>query len=129
VYRALEKNPVPPALPIDMIPLSKRRNVHGVIPASILPGAVPVLPGALGQMPQAGMHGALHPAGVASPLLNPVTAKWVVTPVEKAKYDELFRQTDTDMDGLVNGLEIKDILLQTGLPQPTLAHIWLVVHI
>lgn len=28
------------------------------------------------------------------------------------------------MDGFVSGLEIKDVFLQSGLPQAVLAHIW-----
>jgi len=53
--------------------------------------------------------------------------KWVVTPVEKAQYDEMFVRADTDRDGFVNGAEIKDIFLQSGLPQRVLAHIWFVL--
>lgn len=29
-----------------------------------------------------------------------------------------------DMDGFVSGSEIKDVFLQSGLPQGVLAHIW-----
>lgn len=53
-------------------------------------------------------------------------AKWVVTAVEKAQYDEMFTRADTDRDGFVNGAEIKNIFLQSGLQQMVLAHIWLV---
>jgi len=53
--------------------------------------------------------------------------KWVVTAAEKAQYDEMFTRADTDRDGFVNGAEIRDIFLQSGLPQMVLAHIWLVV--
>uniref|UniRef100_A0A3B3S1A6 Epidermal growth factor receptor pathway substrate 15 n=1 Tax=Paramormyrops kingsleyae TaxID=1676925 RepID=A0A3B3S1A6_9TELE len=49
---------------------------------------------------------------------------WVVTPTEKAKYDEMFTKTDADMDGLVSGPEVRDIFLKTGLPSTTLARIW-----
>ena len=51
---------------------------------------------------------------------------WVVTPAEKAKCEEMFIKIDTDMDGLVNGVELREIFLQSGLSQPVLAHIWLV---
>jgi len=54
-------------------------------------------------------------------------AKWVVTAAEKAQYDDMFTRADTDRDGFVNGAEIKDIFLQSGLPQMVLAHIWLVL--
>lgn len=51
-------------------------------------------------------------------------AQWVVSPADKAKYDELFSKTDGDMDGLVSGPEVRDIFLKTGLPSATLARIW-----
>nr|XP_044625230.1 epidermal growth factor receptor substrate 15 [Equus asinus] len=51
-------------------------------------------------------------------------AVWVVSPAEKAKYDEIFLRTDKDMDGFVSGLEVREIFLKTGLPSVVLAHIW-----
>lgn len=54
----------------------------------------------------------------------PTTLQWVVSPADKAKYDELFAKTDGDMDGLVSGPEVRDIFLKTGLPSATLARIW-----
>ncbi|KAG7266274.1 hypothetical protein CRUP_005889 [Coryphaenoides rupestris] len=51
-------------------------------------------------------------------------AVWVVSPADKAMYDELFSKTDGDMDGLVSGPEVRDIFLKTGLPSATLARIW-----
>ena len=56
------------------------------------------------------------------------SSKWIVSPAEKAQYDEMFVRADTDMDGFLNGAEIKDIFLQSGLPQLVLAHIWSVMH-
>ncbi|VTJ59026.1 Hypothetical predicted protein [Marmota monax] len=75
VYSALEKEPVPMALPPALVPPSKRKT-------------------------------------------------WVVSPAEKAKYDEIFLKTDKDMDGFVSGLEVREIFLKTGLPSTLLAHIW-----
>ena len=49
---------------------------------------------------------------------------WVVSDADKAKYGALFLQADMDRDGYVSGLEIKDVFLQSRLPQPILAHIW-----
>ena len=45
---------------------------------------------------------------------------------EKSKSDLVFATIDTDRDGYVNGLECKDVFLQTGLSQNILAHIWFV---
>lgn len=50
--------------------------------------------------------------------------QWVVSPAEKAKYDEIFLKTDKDNDGFVSGLEVREIFLKTGLPSTLLAHIW-----
>ncbi|XP_037058689.1 epidermal growth factor receptor substrate 15 isoform X3 [Peromyscus leucopus] len=55
-------------------------------------------------------------------LLSPL--QWVVSPAEKAKYDEIFLKTDKDMDGYVSGLEVRETFLKTGLPSALLAHIW-----
>ena len=49
---------------------------------------------------------------------------WVVNAGERLRYNALFKQTDTDLDGFVSGVEIKNVFLQTGLPQNILAHIW-----
>ncbi|XP_058408372.1 epidermal growth factor receptor substrate 15 isoform X5 [Diceros bicornis minor] len=51
-------------------------------------------------------------------------AVWVVSPADKAKYDEIFLRIDKDMDGFVSGLEVREIFLKTGLPSTILAHIW-----
>ena len=51
-------------------------------------------------------------------------ASWVVTAAEKVQYDDMFVKADLDKDGFVNGIEIKDIFLQSGVPQNVLAHIW-----
>jgi len=60
-------------------------------------------------------------------LIQMTGGKWVVTAAEKAQYDDMFTRADTDRDGFVNGAEIKDIFLQSGLPQMVLAHIWSVL--
>lgn len=50
--------------------------------------------------------------------------QWVVNPVDKMKFDQMFKIADTDMDGFVSGDKIRSIFLQSGLPNTTLAHIW-----
>lgn len=49
---------------------------------------------------------------------------WVVTANDKLRYDEIFRRSDIDRDGLVSGLEIKDVFLKSDIPQAFLAIIW-----
>merc|ERR1719232_289951 len=62
-----------------------------------------------------------RPAGAVSSVQ---AVPWVVNAGDRLRYEALFKQTDSDKDGFVSGVEIKNLLLQTGLPQNILAHIW-----
>ncbi|TRY88642.1 hypothetical protein DNTS_025673 [Danionella cerebrum] len=112
VYRALESEPVPMSLPAALIPPSKRKK-----------SATPVMP----LLPSPAPHkerASTHPSGSKTLPAKSTSPQWVVSPADKAKYDEIFSKTDTDMDGLVSGAEVRDIFLKTGLPSATLARIW-----
>uniref|UniRef100_A0A673MSN8 Epidermal growth factor receptor substrate 15-like n=1 Tax=Sinocyclocheilus rhinocerous TaxID=307959 RepID=A0A673MSN8_9TELE len=112
VYRALESEPVPMSLPAALIPPSKRKTIA-------TPPVMPLLPSPA----QHKERGSAHSGSKTLPA-KPTPPQWVVFPAEKAKYDDLFAKTDSDMDGLVSGAEIRDIFLKTGLPSATLARIW-----
>uniref|UniRef100_A0A8C6PZP9 Epidermal growth factor receptor pathway substrate 15 n=1 Tax=Nothobranchius furzeri TaxID=105023 RepID=A0A8C6PZP9_NOTFU len=116
VYRALEGEPVPMSLPPPLVPPSKRKK-----PA--IPPGMPLLPSPPSVKDSRSSHVASksvpHP-----PKPTPAPVPWVVSPADKAKFDELFNKTDGDMDGLVSGAEVRDIFLKTGLPSATLARIW-----
>ncbi|KAG5848031.1 hypothetical protein ANANG_G00132530 [Anguilla anguilla] len=43
---------------------------------------------------------------------------------DRGRYDELFLKLDSDLDGLVGGAEVKEVFMQSGLPQTMLAHVW-----
>ncbi|XP_069505275.1 epidermal growth factor receptor substrate 15-like 1 isoform X3 [Ambystoma mexicanum] len=128
VYRALEKEPVPSALPQSLIPPAKRKKTH------VFPGAVAVLPASpppkdsLRSTPSHGSVNSLNSAGSLSPKhsVKPVqpVANWVVPAADKLRYDDIFLNTDLDKDGFVSGHEVKDIFIQSCLPQNLLAHIW-----
>ncbi|XP_054278220.1 epidermal growth factor receptor substrate 15-like isoform X2 [Macrosteles quadrilineatus] len=51
-------------------------------------------------------------------------APWVVSAEERQRYDVMFHHADVDKDGFVSGHEIKNVFLQSGVPQQVLAHIW-----
>ncbi|XP_065811973.1 epidermal growth factor receptor substrate 15 isoform X3 [Labrus bergylta] len=128
VYRALEGEPVPMSLPPPLVPPSKRKKPS-------VPPVMPLLPSPPSVKDSRSSHScpktippppkpAPAPAPAPAPVPKPAAAPWVVSPADKAKYDELFSKTDSDMDGLVSGPEVRDIFLKTGLPSATLARIW-----
>uniref|UniRef100_UPI003AAFC371 epidermal growth factor receptor substrate 15 isoform X2 n=1 Tax=Centroberyx gerrardi TaxID=166262 RepID=UPI003AAFC371 len=122
VYRALEGEPVPMSLPPPLVPPSKRKKPSA-------PPVMPLLPSPPSAKDSRSSHSGAktmpHPPKPApAPAPTPAAAPWVVSPADKAKYDELFSKTDGDMDGLVSGPEVRDIFLKTGLPSATLARIW-----
>ena len=61
---------------------------------------------------------------VLQPTQRVEAVPWCVNSGERLRFNNLFKQTDTDGDGFVSGVEIKNVFLQTGLPQNILAHIW-----
>ncbi|KAM4722017.1 epidermal growth factor receptor substrate 15 [Rhinophrynus dorsalis] len=114
VYSALEKEPVPMSLPPALVPPSKRKATSS---ATSLP-IIPPLP----MPPSKEPRHSLPPVGIL-PTKAPVT-QWVVSHADKTKCDEIFLKLDKDLDGLVSGLEVREIFLKTGLPSALLAHIW-----
>ncbi|KAM3603980.1 uncharacterized protein V6R79_004798 [Siganus canaliculatus] len=138
VYRTMEKEPLPTALPASLIPPSKRKKVAGA-----LPGAVAVLPAMSGLMTGSSpLNESLRstpPLSNASLLStnsvnlspkhsfkssSPPAVNWVVPVADRERYDELFKKTDLDNDGLVNGTEVIEIFMQSTLSQTMLAQIW-----
>ncbi|CAH2310818.1 epidermal growth factor receptor substrate 15 isoform X1 [Pelobates cultripes] len=114
VYSALEKEPVPMSLPPALVPPSKRKPIQ----SAASPPIIPPLP----MPPSKEPRHSLPPVGIL-PTKAPA-AQWVVSNTEKTKYDDIFQKLDKDMDGLVSGVEVREIFLKTGLPSGLLAHIW-----
>lgn len=107
VYKALEKYAIPATLPPELLPPEKRKGST--------PAPVPLLSRSLdGIKPEP-----TKPVQTVQP-----TLPWVVSADEKNKSDALFLKSDVDKDGFVSGQEIKDVFLQSRVPQPVLAHIW-----
>uniref|UniRef100_A0A671LM42 Uncharacterized protein n=1 Tax=Sinocyclocheilus anshuiensis TaxID=1608454 RepID=A0A671LM42_9TELE len=141
VYAAREKEPVPSTLPTALIPPSKRKKIAGD-----LPGSVPVLPSSpfllkenlrptpvLSKSPL-GSSTNLSPSN-SFKLSTPTPPQpqthtqassdhWVVQAEDREQYEEIFELADSDFDGMVGGGEVKDIFMNSRLPQSVLAHIW-----
>ncbi|XP_043089391.1 epidermal growth factor receptor substrate 15-like 1 isoform X2 [Puntigrus tetrazona] len=141
VYAAREKEPVPSSLPAALIPPAKRKKIAGA-----LPGSVPVLPSSPFLLkenlrPTAALS--KSPLGSGSNLSPTSSFKrstptppqpqthtqassdhWVVPTEDREQYEEIFDLADSDFDGMVGGGEVKDIFMNSRLPQSVLAHIW-----
>lgn len=122
VYKALDRRAIPSTLPKELQKgYLKQEDISGGFVANfemagnIVPVA-PVIPAP--SRPPA--------PGAAVPALAPPSAggDWVLSTVEKLKYQELFEKCDLDRDGMVSGAEIKDVFLKSGLQTQLLAHIW-----
>lgn len=121
VYKALEKHAIPNTLPPELLPPEKRKDST--------PSTVPILSQGLDGIkqeapPPVPMQPTLQAAVKMPPQPIQPVIPWVVTPDEKAKSDALFLKSDIDKDGFVSGQEIKDVFLQSGVPQLVLADIW-----
>ncbi|KAL7305666.1 hypothetical protein TKK_0001924 [Trichogramma kaykai] len=120
VYKALEKNTVPNVLPSELL---ENRAAPPIVPVqdpiTFEPKPIkPPMPAAPAIPPIASIP--------AIPIIPPVPTKsdWIISAEEQRAANELFSKADRDMDGFVSGAEIKDVFLQSGLPQTVLAHIW-----
>ncbi|ODN05502.1 Epidermal growth factor receptor substrate 15-like 1 [Orchesella cincta] len=128
---------IPPVLPTDAIN-SLRQRINGgspqVRPPTVMsppPVVMPLVPPPKPEVPVAPivpLSKSVEPIVSAAPPVippsAPIQSQWIVTSDDRVKFSALFGQTDKDSDGFVSGIEIKDIFLQSGVPQPMLAHIW-----
>lgn len=106
----------------------------GPTPPPIVPPIVPPLPSITTRIPPIGgpanvlVNNAIIPSDPLIPIGAPASMAgnidWVVTANDLRRFEIMFRESDTDKDGLVSGLEVKSIFLKSGVQQKILAHIW-----
>lgn len=119
VYKALEKYAIPSTLPPELLPPVKRKTSTPLGAPLLTRGLDGIKSNMAQSVPPQPLQPVIKPVQSVTP-----TVPWVVTPDEKSKSDALFIKSDVDKDGFVSGQEIKDVFLQSGVPQPVLAHIW-----
>jgi epidermal growth factor receptor substrate 15 len=131
VYKALDSRAIPSSLPKELQkPQAKQQTTNDSFggdfvanfPTDIVPVAAPVIPAIPSRPPVPVVAAAAVPLIPLAPSGHP--NEWVLSTIEKLKYQEVFERSDLDKDGLVSGVEIKDIFLKSGLQQNMLAHIW-----
>ncbi|XP_061933262.1 epidermal growth factor receptor substrate 15-like 1 isoform X8 [Apis cerana] len=120
VYKALEKYAIPSVLPPELMPPGKRKDSTVPISKSSAPmSVITTVPPPIPPLPN--VSSMKNMTGLDTTKIN---MQWVISSEDQIAADKLFLQADLDMDGYVSGIEIKDVFLQSGLPQTVLAHIW-----
>ena len=93
-----------------------------------------MMPATSGMMPQASMPSQMGAQPVAPPTsattpvssgaATPAAVEWAIPQMTRTKYMATFSQTDRGRTGFLAGVQARNILLQSGLPQNVLAQIW-----
>ncbi|XP_015433947.1 PREDICTED: epidermal growth factor receptor substrate 15-like 1 isoform X2 [Dufourea novaeangliae] len=119
VYKALEKYAIPSALPPELMPPGKRKDITIPVSKSPAPIGMTTAPPPIPPLPNVSAVQSMAGLDMAK-----TSVQWVVSAEEQIAAEKMFLQSDLDMDGFVSGIEIKDVFLQSGLPQTDLAIIW-----
>lgn len=147
VYMALGKKMIPAGLPVELQrPKEPIKSSGGFdsdaggfvanFPTDIAPPPVvptlprpsPALPPLIPPLPRPAMsqqpvqQTTLIPTDLL--IQTAPTVDWVVSLPDRQRFDIMFKRSDLDNDGLVSGMEIKDVFLQSGIPNLCLAQIW-----
>ncbi|XP_037820712.1 intersectin-1 isoform X4 [Lucilia sericata] len=129
-----------PAVPMmpGMVPgvVPGMPGVPGVMPTAAVPGIPPPVPAApkLVTPPTANEPKVTPPTSnppsrsmsisERAPSLESPQAEWAVKAPAKRKYTQVFNATDRNRTGYLTGVQARGILVQSKLPQATLAQIW-----
>ncbi|KAG4075354.1 hypothetical protein HA402_003145 [Bradysia odoriphaga] len=136
VYQALDKKAVPSILPNELqrsnLEPQKPGNDDGSFvanfPSNIAPPPVPPLPASIPKMtripPTVPNVAPLISTDIDLLTTSPPAVDWVVSAADQQRFGQMFKNCDLDHDGLVSGMEVKDVFLQSGIPQLCLAKIW-----
>ena len=63
-------------------------------------------------------------SGASTPVQLHAAADWAVPQAARAKYTAQFQNTDRARTGFLAGVQARNILVQSQLPQQTLAQVW-----
>lgn len=120
---------LPNTLPAGFYQAAARRGAPPPPGSRVAPGVAAV--------PRQFSGGAVGPPRTQSPLARPPTygtpppmsaqttgPQWLITPQEKAKYDQFFSTVDTQHKGIVTGEQAVRFFSDSGLPEDTLASVW-----
>ena len=85
---------------------------------------MPQQPMGMGHMPMQQQQMGMMQAQAQQAMIQAPVIDWPIPDTTKVKYANLFAQIDKTRTGFVAGAQARGVLLQSGLPQQTLAQIW-----
>ncbi|KAL3308634.1 Epidermal growth factor receptor substrate 15 [Cichlidogyrus casuarinus] len=137
VYECLEGVTLPTVLPASLLSSGTPNQSTGETMLALMPPTplhengdmaicpLPTVPSSdFAQRPVFETAQPVMPAPQFSVPLKPKLPDWIITPDELAASDTLFNRLDSDADGLLSGMQVKEIFMQSNLPSQTLAAIW-----
>lgn len=124
-YKARALTALPTVLPPGLYEAAARRGAPAP-PGSRAPAVPPTaIPRQFTGSQRAQSPLARAPYGTPPPPMSAqTTGGWLITPQEKAKYDQFFNGIDTSGAGYLNGEQAVKFFSDSGLPEDTLAQIW-----
>lgn len=122
-YRSGVMKGIPQALPPGFYDAASRRGSRSSAPRGLDVPPVPAIPRQFtGSRTESPIN-----RSFGSPLSAQATgggADWLISPQDKAHYDNIFGTVDTAQAGIISGDQAVSFFLNANLPEETLAQIW-----
>ncbi|XP_066975778.1 intersectin-1-like [Macrobrachium rosenbergii] len=133
----------PVAQPIPLVPVGQPSvPMVPAVPASVPMGTAPIVPvqpqmGGVGQIPNVPVASAAPPVVPGAPTASTMQrtgsqesggsqtpVEWAIPQASKLKFTQVFNMSDRAKTGFLSGAQARNILIQSQLPQQSLAQIW-----
>ncbi|XP_064117346.1 intersectin-1-like isoform X7 [Macrobrachium nipponense] len=133
----------PVAQPIPLVPVGQpSMPMVPAVPASVPMGIAPIVPaqpqiGGVGQIPNVPVASAAPPVVPGAPTASTMQrtgsqesggsqtpVEWAIPQASKLKFTQVFNMSDRAKTGFLSGAQARNILIQSQLPQQSLAQIW-----
>ncbi|KAH8413568.1 hypothetical protein KR009_012294 [Drosophila setifemur] len=121
------KTIVPAAVPVIQAPPAVVPVVPPPVPAAVIspPGLVDVGNVPAGPTPPSSNPPSRHMSiSERAPSIESLQGEWAVQAGQKRKYTQVFNANDRTRSGFLTGAQARGVLVQSKLPQVTLAQIW-----
>ncbi|CAD5216632.1 unnamed protein product [Bursaphelenchus xylophilus] len=130
VYKAIQNETLPERLPVGLIHPTKRHLVAGSRRQSFAASPLPKpsfshgsRTPSISSLNRSILESMADPVTPGSPIRSVLDHNNVET-ISLQATEADFQRFDTDMDGFVDGADVREPLMQSGLPQHILAKIW-----